>query len=275
MKVNFHTHSRFCDGTGEPEDYVRSAIEKGFTALGFSSHAPLPFATDWNMKESDMAEYLRLTRQLKEKYKGRIELYAGLETDYFPGCTDWRTLPGLSYTLGAVHFLPHPETGIAMPVDDGAKEFRHTLDYGFNGEIQAFGEAYYGALREMLVSMPPNMLAHIDVFRKNNGGNRYFDEGDEWYREEVAKTLEVVLLTDVIVEVNTGAMSRGFLKDPYPSGWILEAIREAGIPIVLNSDAHTPDTIDFCYGEVRKYLLQLGFTHQRSLHEGIWQDVAL
>ncbi len=275
MKASYHTHSRFCDGTGEPEDYVRAAIEKGFSAFGFSSHAPLPFATDWNMKASDMPEYLRLTKQLKEQYKGRIELYTGLETDFFPGCTDWRTMPGLSFTLGAVHFLPHPITGVAMPVDDDAKEFRNTLEDGFEGDIQAFGEAYYGALREMLVNMPPNILAHVDVFRKNNGGNRYFDEEDEWYREEVGKTLEIILLTDVIVEVNTGAMSRGYLKEPYPSQWVLEAILEAGIPIMLNSDAHSPEAVDHGYEEIRKYLLHLGFARQRVLYEGIWQDVAL
>ena len=227
------------------------------------------------MKLSDLPEYLCLTRHLKEQYRGRIDLCTGLETDFFPGCTDWRAMPDLSYTVGAVHFLPHPKTGVALPVDDNAKEFRKTLDNGFDGEIQAFGEAYYGALREMLVTMPPNMLAHMDVFRKNNGGNRFFDEEDEWYREEIGKTLEVALLTDVIVEVNTGAMSRGYLKEPYPSGWILEAIHEFGIPIVLNSDAHQPDAVDFGYVEVRKQLLQIGFTHQRVLYEGIWQDVPL
>lgn len=275
MKVSYHSHSRFCDGKGEPEDYVRAALEKGFSAFGFSSHAPVPFATDWNMKLSDLSEYLCLTKRLKEQYRGRIDLYTGLETDFFPGCTDWRAMPDLSYTVGAVHFLPHPQTGIAMPVDDDAKEFRKTLENGFDGEIQAFGEAYYGTLREMLVAMPPNMLAHMDVFRKNNGGNRYFDEEDEWYRGEIGKTLEVALLTDVIIEVNTGAMSRGTLKEPYPSGWILEAIHESGIPIVLNSDAHHPDAVDFGYVEVRKQLLQIGFTHQRVLYEGIWQDMPL
>lgn len=275
MKVSYHSHSRFCDGAGEPEDYVRAAIEKGFSAFGFSSHAPLPFPTDWNMKAADIPEYLRLTKYLKDLHRDHIDLYTGMETDFFTGCTDWRAMSGLSFTIGAVHFLPHPQTGVAMQVDGNPKEFRDTLENGFKGDIQAFGEMYYGKLREMLVTMPPNILAHLDVFRKNNDGDRFFDETDDWYREEIAKTLEVALLTDVVVEVNTGGMSRGTMKDPYPSWWVLESILEAGIPIVLNSDAHRPDAIDFGYDAVRRHLLRIGFRKQRVLYEGIWQDVPL
>ncbi len=272
--VSYHSHSRFCDGKGEPEEFVRAALEKGFSVFGFSSHAPLPFETEWNMKTGDLPEYIRLTRELKERYAGRIELYTGLEADFFDGCTDWRTQPGIAYTLGAVHFLPHPQTGTAMPVDGNAKEFRETLETGFDGDIQAFGEAYYGKVREMLLSMPPNILAHLDVFRKNNSGERYFSEDDEWYREEIAKTLEVISLTDVIVEVNTGGMSRGYLKDPYPSWRILEEILASDIPIQLNSDVHQPDAVDFGYESVRAQLLKMGFTKQRVLYGGIWQDVS-
>ena len=271
----YHSHSRFCDGMGEPEDYVLSAIRKGFGAFGFSSHAPVSFPTDWNMRAEDLPVYMELTAALKSRYADRIELYTGLEADWYPGCADWRTVPGIDYTLGAVHFLPHPETGAPIPVDGSVKEFRSTLSEGFDGNIQAFGEAYYKAVREMLVTTPPNILAHMDVFKKTNENHRFFDETDSWYREEIEKTLEVALLTDVIVEVNTGGMARGYLTEPYPSAWILEAILDAGIPIQLNADAHQADNIDFAYGQTRQSLLALGFTKQRVLLGGIWQDVPL
>ena len=38
-KVNLHTHTLFCDGRDTPEDMVLSAIEKGFSVLGFSGHS--------------------------------------------------------------------------------------------------------------------------------------------------------------------------------------------------------------------------------------------
>ncbi len=272
---NFHSHSRFCDGVGEPEEYVQAAIRAGMQVFGFSSHAPLCFETDWTMGLKDLPEYLRVTQSLREAYADRIELITGLETDWYPGCTDWRNTPGVFYTLGSVHFLPHPDVGIAMPVDSDQKTFRNALEDGFEGDIRAFGRAYFSAVRDMLAGMCPDILAHLDVFRKNNAGNRFFHEEAGWYRDEILKTLKAALLSGVIVEVNTGGMSRGYLDSPYPDWWALEAIREMNIPIMLNSDTHHPGTVDFGFTEVLPGLRRIGFTHQRILTKGAWQDVLL
>ncbi|MDC7224950.1 MAG: PHP domain-containing protein, partial [Spirochaetales bacterium] len=40
IKTCYHTHCYYCDGKGKPKAYAESALEKGFTALGFSSHSP-------------------------------------------------------------------------------------------------------------------------------------------------------------------------------------------------------------------------------------------
>ena len=46
--TNFHTHSTWCDGKDTPEAMIEAAIAKGFSVLGFSSHAMLPEDdTDW------------------------------------------------------------------------------------------------------------------------------------------------------------------------------------------------------------------------------------
>ena len=41
-KTNFHTHTTWCDGKDSPETVILAAIGKGFSAIGFSSHAMLP-----------------------------------------------------------------------------------------------------------------------------------------------------------------------------------------------------------------------------------------
>ena len=38
MLTNYHTHTRFSDGKGEPEEFVLQALKLGFDALGFSEH---------------------------------------------------------------------------------------------------------------------------------------------------------------------------------------------------------------------------------------------
>ena len=80
--TNYHSHSLYCDGRANMEDFIRFALSEGFTSYGFSSHAPLPFSTAWTMEWDAMDDYLAEFHRLKAKYTGQIELYIGLEIDY-------------------------------------------------------------------------------------------------------------------------------------------------------------------------------------------------
>ena len=80
--TNYHSHSLYCDGRANMEDFIRFALSEGFTSYGFSSHAPLPFSTAWTMEWDAMDDYLAEFHRLKAKYAGQIELYIGLEIDY-------------------------------------------------------------------------------------------------------------------------------------------------------------------------------------------------
>lgn len=275
LKSTFHIHSHFDDGEGALEDYVLSALSRNFQILGFSAHAPVNFESDWNMKLACFDEYVTGTKFLKEKYKDRIEIYTGLETDYYKGCTDWRNKKGIDYTIGAVHFVQAPETGKYLAFDGNRQEFEENLETCYSGKIRDLVSSYYSLIREMLLKMPPNIVAHLDVIRKNNAVGRYFDEEEDWYCDEVFKTLEVISLSHATVEVNTGGISRGYVKEPYPSRWILEQCLALDIPIMINSDTHHPETIDCFYDEARKILREIGFRSHRVLHNGDWQDVGL
>lgn len=275
FKSTFHAHSRFDDGKEELESYIRAAVAKKFNVFGFSAHAPVFFDSVWNMEQEDFEEYVQTTKFLKEKYKDSLEIYTGLETDYYPGCTDWRKKKGIDYTIGAVHSIKNNFTGSYMPLDGSRQEFEETLKDGFDGNIEALISAYYSQIREMLVNMPPNIVAHLDVIKKNNGSNSYFDEDDEFYHDEVTKTLDVISLTQAILEVNTAGIARGYIKEPYPSKWILEACLDMEIPIMINSDAHHPDNIDRYYHEAVSLLKNIGFSSQRILYGDEWRNISL
>ncbi len=275
IKSTFHTHSHFDDGQEELESYVKAALEKNFQVFGFSAHAPINIESTWNMRQDRLDEYVDTTKLLKEKYKNSIELYTGLEADYYDGCTDWRKKRGIDYTIGAVHFLINENSGEYMPLDGSRKEFESTLDDGFDNDIHALFRAYFAQIREMLMKMTPNIVAHLDIIRKNNLNNAFFDEEDNIYREEVIKTLDIISLTNTIVEVNTGGISRGYVKTPYPSVWVLEACRDMDIPIMLNSDSHHPNNIDFYFDEAHAMLKSIGINKQRILYKNEWCDVGL
>lgn len=275
MITNYHTHCAFCDGKLMPEDYVLSAVKKGFTSIGFTSHAPVLFETDWTMKPTNLPIYIDLINSLKGKYKNEIQIYTGLETDYYPGCKDYRDYPGVDYTIGAIHFIYDEKNRKYMALDGSIDEFIETLDITFNGDIQALVETYYDLLREMLKTHTPDILAHLDVIKKNNINNQFFIETDSWYRKQVEELLKIVKKNNVIVEVNTGGISRGYTTDVYPSSWILRLMKQMDIPLVLNSDAHHPDWIDTYYNNALDIIKKSGYTHERILYDGHWQDVIL
>ena len=107
--TNYHSHSMFCDGRADMATFARWAKAKGFTAYGYSSHAPLPFPTCWTMEWDRMDDYLSEFHRLKQVYAGFVELYVALEIDYLneeshPASACFQALP-LDYRIGSVHLL--------------------------------------------------------------------------------------------------------------------------------------------------------------------------
>ncbi len=275
MIASFHTHSSFCDGVATPEEYILSAIAKGFVAIGISSHAPVSFEAYWTMKSERLQEYFSKVLSLKEKYRDKIQVYLGLETDYYPGSADYRIYPELDYTVGSIHFIYHAEGQRYIALDNTPEELMEARDVIFQGKIQALVEKYYQLLVDMIRKQPPSILGHLDVLKKNNVGSRFFSENESWYHEAVEKVLDAVVEQKIIVEVNTGGIARGYTDEMYPSDWILARMREHDIPVVLNSDAHRPDMIDAYYPQAVKKLKAVGYTHQKILLDNIWQDFPL
>ena len=275
MFTTYHTHSHYCDGSMAPEDYILSAIRKNFPAIGISSHAPVHFETLWTMKPGKITQYMETILGLKEKYRGKIQVYVGLETDFYPGAVAYRNYPGIDYTIGSVHFIHHAAGQRYMALDGTPEEFQETRDVVFHGEARELVKKYYQLLTDMLYQQPPSILGHLDILKKNNRGNCFFCENERWYQKAVEGVLDAVTEQQVIVEVNTGGIARGYTSEMYPSDWILACMRERNIPLVLNSDAHHPDKIDAYYLQAVEKLKSLGYTHQRILLDNIWQDVPL
>lgn len=275
MLTTYHTHSAFCDGKMMPEDYVQAAVRKGFSAIGFTSHAPVQFGAEWTMKAENLDKYIETVNSLKQIYKNRIQVYTGLETDFYPNCIDFRHYPGIDYTIGAVHFIYDENNNRYLSVDGPAEEYRELVNVVFGGDVKAFAETYFSLMAEMITTQTPDIVGHLDLIKKNNQNSLFFSETEKWYRDKVEDLLEIISRHNVIVEVNTGGIARGYLDEVYPSEWILKLIREMDIPVVLNSDAHHPDWIDAYYPEAVKILKNIGFSHQRVLLDGTWQNVLL
>ncbi len=250
MKSNLHTHTTWCDGKDAAEDVVRAAIGKGLQTLGFSSHASFPEVMPGVLKPSSAMDYVASMRGLAAKYADQIRILCGVEADYIPGITDPdRTRyahMGLDYIIGSIHFVIAPDGG-RVPVDHTPSLLEEGIRLHFGGSAEAFVRAYFRQQRDMLERYDFDIAGHLDLVRKFNVKHPYFDESAEWYREELAATTDVAAAAGKIVEVNTGAISRGWLDDVYPSPMFRKMLRERGVRFILNSDAHSADAVDCAF----------------------------
>jgi histidinol-phosphatase (PHP family) len=280
---SFHTHTYFCDGDDQVELLCEKAAEKGFTALGFSSHAPLPpgcgLVSDWNMKAGDLHRYIDEVCGAKETWAGRLEVFLGLEVDYIRGIMGpadriYREL-GIEYLIGSVHYML-PEKGEPFTVDGPVSEFERGIQEGYGADGEAFMEAYWDAVREMCAAGGLQIVGHLDLLKKNNQDERWFSPHSGRYKKKLDQALDAIRCSDLIVEINTGGISRGRTKEIYPAPWILKHMRERDIPVLISSDAHSYTQLDGYYDEAAKILLESGYTSIKrlSVRDGrtLWTD---
>ena len=138
--VNLHNHSVYSDGQNTMEECVQSAIEKGMYALGFSDHSYTEFDTSYCMHPAHYRAYYEEIEALKEKYAGKIALYAGIELD----ADSSMDMPAFDYTIGSVHYILH--NGVAHPIDHSLKQQQRCCEEVFGGDRITFAKAYYDKL---------------------------------------------------------------------------------------------------------------------------------
>ena len=245
MNYNLHTHSTFCDGAGTPEQMVVAAIEKGFDTLGFSSHSDMV---------ADLAAYKSEIRRLGEKYAGRIRILCGIEAEYDTGFARG----DLDYVIGSTHYITAPD-GVRFAFDHTPQILADGIRDHFRGDSAAFVRAYYAQEREMVLGYDCDIVGHLDLVRKFNAKHPYFDETAGWYREELVKTADAVAESGKIVEVNTGAISRGWRTVPYPSRELLAELHRRRAKVTVSSDAHSSKAVACAFPQAEALLRACGF----------------
>lgn len=276
---NFHTHNNYCDGNNTVEEMIVSAIDKGIKYIGISSHAPIPDEESWTMNENEVQGYLSEIRFLKEKYKKHINVFAGLEIDYFkdvglnPVAIPY--MKNLDYYIGSVHSFNKNKNGLYCFVDDSNESFTQGIKELYNGDIKSAVKDYYNNIKDLVKGYNPDILGHIDIIKKNNVDNIYFNEDESWYKEIILDTLHCIKCSNTIVEINTGGIPRYGKHALYPSIYILENILRMGIPITVNGDSHHIDNINYYYDEIKGIIESIGFEKIRVLTNKGWIDADL
>lgn len=274
--TNYHSHCSFCDGNAPMEEFVKAAIEAGFIAYGFSSHAPLPFSARWTLAREEMPVYLAEFERLKREYEGKIELYAGLEIDYLneesnPASVYFQQLP-LDFRIGSVHLVNAPG-GEIVDTDTGAENFKRLVDANFHGDLKALVGAYFEASMRMLEKGGFDIIGHTNKVWYNAEQCEAGVTDTEWYQARLADLFALIAETGVMVEINTKYFHRNGSFFPNVKDW--KYIKRWNLPIVVNSDVHFPELVNAGRPEALKLLKETGFRTVRQLMGGKWQEVEI
>ena len=260
MLTDYHVHLRPDDeGTtaerfftqANVDRYREAAEERGIAELGVAEHIHRfaqsleiwqhPWYGYW--AQDDLDEYCDFVRDQGLKL--------GIEADYLPGREDRvaNTLDGRpwDYVVGSVHFMG------ADAVDVHGEPDWAAWDIWRDGDPDKVWARYFETLGEAARTGMFDILAHPDLV-KVFGDRVPRPKGD--LRRFYDRAMDGIADSDIAVEVSTAGLRKP-AGEIYPARPFLEMCLDAGRPVALSSDAHTPE--------------QLGWEYERAVE---WLDAA-
>lgn len=246
LKANYHCHVALCGhAIGVTEDYVKEAINLKYKSFGMSDHGPLmpymmskeDFVYNWLDRQMDyntfINVYLKDVNNSKEKYKGKINIYTGVEIEYLAKYKEYFTelKKHLDYMNLATHFFEYK-----------GKIFNSFEDASFDN-IMGYAQNSKAAMETGLYEI----MVHPDVFMykyKNKDGINQWDETCE----KVARIIiESAILNNVYLEINCGGLYKVTASNKVPGEYgyprrefweIASEYKE--LKVIIGVDAHDP-----------------------------------
>ena len=279
MLANYHTHTTFSDGHASPAEYLEAALGEQMPAIGFSDHAPLPFANNFAIVHERLQEYADAIDELSVISHVPVSIWKGLEIDYipeliYPGHPGFDEL-NLDFTIGAVHYVDYYPDGKPWNVDGSTLGFAKGLKEIFHGDVRAAVARYYELQYELITRHTPDILAHMDRIKRHNFDHRFFSAGSEWYISAVRKVLEAMAEHGTILEINTKGFYSYGEPEFYPSRDIVELAFQLDIPVHPAADAHQPHHLQTAFVEVLEMLIDVGYTEIHQFDGHAWVPVPL
>lgn len=243
---NLHTHSTYSDGKNTPQEIIEKAIELNFISIGFSEHAECGYEIDCKeLMKSEQINYSNLLSSYNDKYP-QIEIYKGLELDSLnpthEGVVD--------YTIGSVHFLKFNND--IYPIDYDLEHLKELVE--LCGGEKKFLIKYYEDLLSFAKNVNFDIMGHFDLYTKFNEQYKLFHTSQKWYLDLMKSVIDELTKLDKIIEINTGAISRGYRTSPYPDFNLFNILKKFNSKIIVSSDSHSKDSLNCGFDLVEKYL---------------------
>lgn len=222
MIYNYHAHTYHCRHASEtPEEYVIRSVENGIKHLGFSDHIPLRLSDGmeslWRVPTCEAEEYCKEIMALKEKYKDKIEINVGFESEYYPEYFEEMLKNakayGAEYLILGQHYL--------MPENNNTA---HTMT---QTDDENRLKAYVDVVISAMETKKFTYIAHPDICN--------FIGDEEIYKREMRRLCSVSARLNVPLEINLLG-----IRDlrSYPKELFWQIAGEEGSPVTFGMDAH-------------------------------------
>lgn len=247
-----HVHTRLCHhATGEMEDYILSAIDRGLARLSFLEHMEAGvsyFETTW-LTEDDFDSYFEEGKRLREKYGHLIEIQLGVEVGYSPKhCGEliqrlakrkWDCI-GISY-----HFATHEPYQEAINLVSRKELSISRIDQLGRDVVL---KDYFKQLIRAVKHLPGTHLCHLDAALRHQEDLKLKPE----HLEQIEELLIEVKKKGMSLEINTSGYA--LRNVPFPEPRFIRRAVELEIPLIASSDAHKPEDVGRYFDQLPAYI---------------------
>jgi len=222
------------------------AVALGLAELGFADHNPMPEVfDDWRMRREELPKYLADVEAARALYPN-LPIRLGLEVDFLDDCEHWwdelRALTDWDFWIGSVHYLPG-----GIEVDNPKYLSRYRDD-----DPEEIWGAYWKRYEQCIRSGRFDFVGHPDLPKKFG----YKPKGD--LRRFYEPSIEALVDTGIAYEVNTAGLRKD-CRELYPAKGFVELACAAGVPVLINSDAHAVAELGAGFAEAVALLQEAGY----------------
>ena len=235
--------------TNEPDranEFIESAIEKGFSEICFTDHMPLSIDNAGDrIKKGNINQYCEAIQEKAKEYEGVIKIKTGIEIDYHPDfINEIETVleqGTFDYIIGASHLhIPGFDIKMAtMTPDEFAK-------MSFENSLLAIKSGYF------------DTIAHLDLQRWVYTLPKRFKmlKGEYDIKNHISIIKEIMKELEknkVKLEINTIAILHKVSDEgAYPCHEIMNISYDYNIDYVFGSDAHSYDRVGEGYDKLKE-----------------------
>lgn len=256
--------SEFCEHAQSTlDEMIEAAIAAGYHTFGVSEHAPryeerfiYPSEREKGYTleriHSEWTAYTSAVFSAADRYADRITVMRGFEAEVIPAASYADKMLGLraehrfDFMVGSVHYVDE------RSIDGEKADFDALVaDLG----LEQLSVRYYQAVAEMVPSLRPDVVGHLDLVRRNAAPDAVLDSPP--IRAAAERALEAIREQGAVLDLNLAGIRKN-LGGPYPAPWLIERALAMGIGFCFGDDSHNTGQVAHPIDQGRAYLLANG-----------------